>query len=88
MNSTGAGKGAIVSTSSRHQEVTMGKIANNEFMENQTHIGMGYGARGLNACIVHENIFQQTETITGTIMLDIRGAYGGNLILRNSFASE
>jgi hypothetical protein len=83
-----AGKGAIVATASAFHEAIYCNIEANVFVNNITHIGMGYGARGFNSSVIKHNIFQQTgNSRTATTLLDIRGGGGGNLVVENYFAT-
>lgn len=84
---TGTYDGAIMCSDSGHQCPTMCLIENNDFMGNDTHIGMGNGtARGFNDSIIRGNLFQKTGYAdTCTLIMDIRSNGGGNMIIGNWF---
>lgn len=82
---TTAGGAAIYVGSSAYQIPALGLIENNRFDNNINHIYGGI-TRGFNDTIIRGNVFQQDGNgQNASILCDIRGGGGGNMVVGNYF---
>lgn len=85
LNGTAVNDGAIMCSDSGHQCPGRACVEYNDFMENDTHIGMGNGtAHGFNDSIIRGNLFQKSGYgDTATLIMDLRSNGGGNMVVGN-----
>ena len=79
---------AIITTNTAEANPYMNVVKDNIFWENENHIGSIDNLRALSLSYITGNMFHEGLGIAATIMLDLRGGEGENIVTGNVFCGD